>query len=325
LAKRVLVTGGAGFIGSHVAERFLESGWGVSLLDDLSSGKRENVASGTDFHQLDVRSAEAAQLVADGRFDVIVHLAAQMDVRKSVADPVFDAGVNIVGTLNLLEAVRRSPHARECRVVFSSTGGALYGDFVKPPNRESFPKDPESPYAIAKLSVEHYLAYYGRVHGVDGVALRFGNVYGPRQDPHGEAGVVAIFCSRILDAKPLTIFGDGKQTRDYVYVSDVAEAVFRGATQPLPAQERLDSRGFNIGTGIGTPVIDIANTLLRVSESNVAIEYAPPRPGEQQHSYIEITKAMHVLGWKPVVALDAGLLKTFEWCAARYHQQAVRA
>jgi UDP-glucose 4-epimerase len=196
---------------------------------------------------------------------------------------------------------------------------------VKPPNRESFPKDPESPYAIAKLSVEHYLAYYGRVHGVDGVALRFGNVYGPRQDPHGEAGVVAIFCSRILDAKPLTIFGDGKQTRDYVYVSDVAEAVFRGATQPLPAQERLDSRGFNIGTGIGTPVIDIANTLLRVSESNVAIEYAPPRPGEQQHSYIEITKAMHVLGWKPVVALDAGLLKTFEWCAARYHQQAVRA
>jgi len=325
LAKSVLVTGGAGFIGSHVAERFLSAGWRADLLDDFSSGKRENVAGGATLHEVDVRSPDAARIVSEGKYDVIVHLAAQMDVRKSVADPVFDASVNIVGTLNLLEALRGAPSGRECRVVFSSTGGALYGDFVKPPNRESFPKDPESPYAIAKLSVEHYLAYYGRVHGLDCVALRFGNVYGPRQDPHGEAGVVAIFCSRILDGKPITVFGDGKQTRDYVYVADVAEAVFLAATRPLPPQERLDSRGFNIGTGIGTPVIDIASTLLRVSESSVPVEYAAPRPGEQQHSFIEIAKAAQILGWKPMVPLDTGLLKTFEWCAARYNKPAVRA
>ena len=318
MGKRVLITGGAGFIGSHVAERFLDAGWNVELLDDLSSGKRENIPDGATFHQLDVRSSEAAELIARGAFDVIVHLAAQMDVRKSVADPRHDADINIIGTLNLLEAVRRSAKARECRIVFSSTGGVLYGDFVKPPNRETFPKDPESPYAISKLSVEYYLAYYGRVHGIDAVALRFGNVYGPRQDPHGEAGVVAIFCGRILEGKPLTIFGDGRQTRDYVYVGDVAAATVLAATHALPAAERLDVRGFNIGTGVGISVIDIANTLLRVSESSVPIEHAPARAGEQQHSFVDVTKAAHVLGWKPSVALDAGLLKSFEWFSARH-------
>jgi UDP-glucose 4-epimerase len=325
LGKRVLVTGGAGFIGSHVGERFLDAGWTVDLLDDLSSGKRENIPSGATLHHLDVRTADAAKLVTDGRYDVLVHLAAQMDVRKSVADPAFDASVNIVGTLNLVEAVRRLPAAKRCRVVFSSTGGVLYGDFVKPPNRETFPKDPESPYAISKLSVEHYLAYYGRVHGIESVALRFGNVYGPRQDPHGEAGVVAIFCGRILEGRPLTIFGDGKQTRDYVYVGDVAAATMTAATHALPPAERLDARGFNIGTGVGTPVIDIASTLLRVSESNVPVEFAPARAGEQQHSFVDIAKAAQVLGWKPTVTLDAGLLKSFEWFAARNRSTPVRA
>lgn len=322
MAQRVLVTGGAGFIGSHVSELFLDRGWRVEILDDLSTGKRENIPAAATVHLLDVRSPEASRVVRDGSFDVVVHLAAQMDVRKSVADPVYDAGINIVGTLGLLEGVRASPKASSTRVVFSSTGGVLYGDFTTPPNVETFAKDPESPYAISKLSVEHYLAYYGRVHGLDAVSLRFGNVYGPRQDPHGEAGVVAIFCGRILDERALTIFGDGLQTRDYVYVRDVAEATYIAATKRLPRVEKLDSRGFNVGTGVGTPVIDIANALLRASGSSVAIEYAPARAGEQQHSYLDISKAARELGWRPSVGLESGLAESFAWFAARHRAEA---
>ena len=208
----VIITGGAGFIGSHLAERFLREGWTVHIIENLVSGKRENIAGDATFHELDIRDPKAAELVASTKPDVLAHLAAQMDVRRSVEDPMYDASVNVVGSLNLLEAVRTS--SPNTRVVFASTGGAVYGDFTTPPNVETFEKDPESPYAITKLSVEYYLAYYGRVHKLDTVAMRFGNVYGPRQDPHGEAGVVAIFCGRILDGRPLTIYGDGLQTRD---------------------------------------------------------------------------------------------------------------
>ena len=325
MGKRALVTGGAGFIGSHVSELFLDRGWNVEILDDLSTGKRDNIPPGATLHELDIRTPDAARIVREGSFDALVHLAAQMDVRKSVADPVFDAGTNIVGTLGLLEALRGSAVGKKCRVVFSSTGGVLYGDFVKPPNLETYAKDPQSPYAISKLSVEHYLAYYGRVHGMDTVALRFGNVYGPRQDPYGEAGVVAIFCGRILERRPLTIFGDGLQTRDYVYVRDVANATWIAATKALPTAERLDARGFNIGTGIGTPVIDIAQTLLRVSGSRVPFEYAPARAGEQQHSFLNVAKAADVLGWKPSVSLDTGLAESFRWFASRQRPSAVSA
>lgn len=313
MAKRVLITGGAGFIGSHVSERFLDAGWTVEILDDFSSGKRSNVPAQAAAHALDVRTPDAARLVAEGGFDVVVHLAAQMDVRRSVADPAFDAWVNIIGTLNVVEAVRTSARAGKTRVVFSSTGGALYGDFVTPPNREMFSKDPESPYAISKLAVEYYLAYYGRVHGLDSVALRFGNVYGPRQDPHGEAGVVAIFCGRILKGQSLTIFGDGEQTRDYVYVKDVAGATYTAATRTLPPIERLDARGFNIGTGVGTSVNEIARGLLHASGSQVGVEHAPPRAGEQQHSVLAVDKARDVLGWKPSMALADGLAATMQW------------
>jgi UDP-glucose 4-epimerase len=214
MTKRALVTGGAGFIGSHVAELYLERGYDVTIVDNMASGKRPNVPAQATFHELDVGSPDAARLVREGGFDVVSHLAAQIDVRKSVADPMFDATVNVVGTLNLLEAVRAS--GRPTRFIFSSTGGAIYGDFVTPPNDEEFPKDPESPYGIAKLSAEYYMAFYGRIHGLDVVSLRYANVYGPRQDPHGEAGVVAIFCNRLLDGRPLTVFGEGKQTRDHV-------------------------------------------------------------------------------------------------------------
>lgn len=325
MAKRLLVTGGAGFIGSHISEHFLERGWTVEIFDDLSTGKRENVPSAATLHTLDIRSTAAADVVRKGSFDAIVHMAAQMDVRKSVADPVHDASVNIVGTLNLVEALRASPAAKKCRVVFSSTGGALYGEFVTPPNQETFAKDPESPYAITKLGVEYYLAYYGRVHELDAVCLRLGNVYGPRQDPHGEAGVIAIFCGRILEGRPLTVFGDGEQTRDYVYVRDVAAATYLAATKALPAVDRVDARAFNIGTGIGTPVNELARILLRVSDASVPIEYAPPRPGEQQHSFLNVAKAAEVLGWKPSVSLEAGLNESFKWFASRHRETAVRA
>ncbi|MFL5485983.1 MAG: GDP-mannose 4,6-dehydratase [Gemmatimonadaceae bacterium] len=312
---KVLVTGGAGFIGSHVADLFLDKGFEVVIVDDLASGKRENVPSQARFHRVGVNSSEFAGLVKNEKFDVVAHLAAQIDVRKSVADPVNDATINILGTLNLMESLRAS--GARTRVVFTSTGGVLYGDFNTPPNAETYPKDPESPYAIAKLSIEYYLAYYGRVHGMDSVAVRFGNVYGPRQDPHGEAGVVAIFCGRILDNRPLTVFGDGRQTRDYVYVGDVARSVWLAATSPLPQKGRLDARAFNIGTGVGTSVLEIASLLQEAAATKMPIEFAPHRPGEQQESFVNVAKAKSELGWVPEVSLRDGLAQTYNWFAAR--------
>lgn len=314
---RVLVTGGAGFIGSHVADLFLARGYVVDILDNFTSGRHENVDPRWRVHELDIRSEEAARLVKETPYDAIAHLAAQIDVRKSVADPVFDITVNIAGTVNLAEALRQS--RRKTRFVFASTGGALYGDFVQPPNVETYPKDPESPYGIAKLSAEYYLAYFARLHGLDTAAVRFANVYGPRQDPHGEAGVVAIFCGRILDGRPMTVFGDGSQTRDYVYVGDVAEAAFLAATRPLPAAERLDARGFNIGTAVETSVVDLARLLCKVADSNTPIEHAPKRPGEQQRSVVSNDKAASLLGWRPRLTLEEGLTKTYEWFAERHH------
>jgi UDP-glucose 4-epimerase len=316
MSKRALVTGGAGFIGSHVAELYLARGYDVTVIDNLSSGKRENLAPGAAFHEVDVTSPEAARIVREGRFDVISHLAAQIDVRKSVADPVHDATVNVVGTLNLLEAVRQS--GAKTRFLFSSTGGAIYGDFVTPPNDETFPKDPESPYGIAKLSAEYYMAYYGRQHGLDAVALRYANVYGPRQDPHGEAGVVAIFCGRLLDGRPLTVFGEGKQTRDYVFVGDVARANLAAAEGTLPPVERVDARAFNVGTGVETDVNELARLLRKVAGADSPTEYAPARAGEQLRSAVKVDKMARLLGWRPEVSLEDGLAETFQFFAARH-------
>lgn len=313
--KRALVTGGAGFIGSHVSDALLADGWSVTVLDDLSSGKREQVPAAAQFEQADIRSAEAAKLVREGKFDLLCNLAAQMDVRRSVADPSFDADVNIRGSLNLIEAVRTSGHAT--RVIFASTGGAVYGDFVEPPNLETYEKNPESPYGIAKFAVELYLAYYARVHGMDYVALRFANVFGPRQDPHGEAGVVAIFCQRLLAGTPLTVYGDGGQTRDYVYVGDVARAHVLAANGKAIPPGRVDERGINLGTGRETSVIELANGLMRASGRTVALENAPARAGEQRRSVVSIEKARRVLGWTPEVSLEDGLAKTFSWFAQR--------
>jgi UDP-glucose 4-epimerase len=315
MMRKALVTGGAGFIGSHVADLFIDNGWDVTIVDDFSSGKRENLPAKATFHEIGVNSPEFAKLAGTGGFDVVAHLASQIDVRKSVADPIADAATNILGTLNLMESLKKN--AAHTRVVFTSTGGVLYGDFNTPPNFETYPKDPESPYAITKLSVEYYLAYYSRVHDREYAAVRFGNVYGPRQDPHGEAGVVAIFCGRILNDRPLTVFGDGLQTRDYVYVGDVARAVWLAATKPLPEKGRLDARGFNIGTGTGTSVLEIARLLQKTAGSEVPIEFAPHRPGEQQESFVNADKAREILGWAPEVTLSEGLAKTYAWFARR--------
>ena len=314
MPKKALVTGGAGFIGSHVADLYLAEGYEVTIIDDLATGKRANLPPAATFHEMSITSPEAAAIVREGRFDVISHLAAQIDVRKSVVDPVNDATINIVGSLNLLEAVRAS--GAKTRFIFSSTGGALYGDFVTPPSVETYAKDPESPYGIAKLSAELYMAYYARQYGMNCVALRYANVYGPRQDPHGEAGVVAIFCNRILDGRAMTTFGDGSQTRDYVFVKDVARANLAAATRELPPIGQVDARAFNVGTGIETSVNDLADALNRASGAPVPIERAPARAGELQRSAVQNEKAQRLLGWSPQVSLDEGLAETFAFFAA---------
>ena len=311
-----LITGGAGFIGSHVAERFLAEGWEVHIVDSLITGKRANLPANATFHEVDIRSRAAADVVAQVRPAVMVHLAAQMDVRKSVLDPRFDADCNVLGSVQLLEAVRE--HSPATRIVFSSTGGAVYGDATVPPNTETYSKDPESPYAIAKLAVEYYLAYYARIHGVESAVLRYANVYGPRQDPHGEAGVVAIFCGRLLQGRALTVFGDGRQTRDYVYVGDVVDATWRAATQPLPPVGLLDARAFNVGTGIATDVLTLAAVMSSVAGVSTPIEHAPERPGEQRTSYLDITKIGATLGWRPGVSLEEGLRRSYEWFEAQH-------
>ena len=314
--ERVLVTGGAGFIGSHVADRFIAAGHDVTVIDDLSRGRRIQVPDRATFHALDIRSPEAARLVREGGYDLVAHLAAQIDVRVSVDDPAHDAAVNVLGTLNLLEAARNATGGRRPRFILASTGGALYGDFVTPPNVEEYAKDPDAPYGIGKLAAELYMAYYGRIHGMECVALRFGNVYGPRQDPHGEAGVIAIFCGRLQEGRDLTIFGDGSQTRDYIYVGDVADAFVTAASAPLPAAAKLDARGYNIGTGVETSVVELAEMLRRASGKDVAIQLAPKRPGELQRSVLDPRKAERELGWKARVGLEEGLKETYRWAAA---------
>ena len=316
MSGRALVTGGAGFIGSHVADLLLANGFDVTVIDNLVSGNRDQVPKAATFQEVDITDEGASRLVRESDFDVICHLAAQIDVRKSVADPAYDSRVNIGGALNLLEAMRQSGK-RSTRFIFSSTGGAVYGDLVEPPTAEEASKDPQSPYGTAKLSVEYYMGYYARVHGLETVALRYANVYGPRQDPHGEAGVVAIFCNRLLDGTPLTIFGDGKQTRDYVYVGDVARANLLAATRPLPPIGAIDARAFNIGTSVETDVVELARLLRGIAGADVEAKHAPERAGEQRRSAVDVRKAQRVLGWQPKMALRDGLTETYRYFAAR--------
>jgi len=313
--RKALVTGGAGFIGSHVVEAFLRAGFAVTVIDDLSSGFRENVPRDVTLHVTDIASGDTTRLVRDGGFAAIAHLAAQTDVRKSVADPKQDAAVNIIGTLNVLEAVRSIPPDERPRIVFASTGGALYGggDTLQRPTPESAPTNPDAPYGNAKLAAEYYLAYYGRVWGVEAITLRFGNVYGPRQNPNGEAGVIAIFSGRIVSGEPLIVYGSGDQTRDYVYVADVADAFLAAATQRIPGAGDITARAFNIGTGVETSVSALITMLGKVTSTVPFTKHEPARAGEISRSVLDARKAREHFGWRPEVDLRRGLELTVDW------------
>ena len=300
---RVLLTGGAGFIGSHVAEALLERGHEVALVDDLSSGKRANVPEGAVFYEADVRSG-CGEVFVEFRPEALSHQAAQMDVRRSVREPDFDADVNVIGTVRLLQNCVRHDVSR---VVFASTGGAVYGEQREFPAPEDHPQYPVSPYGVSKLAGERYLHYYHAQYGLSYRALRYANVYGPRQDPHGEAGVVAIFCGNLAAGRPSTIFGTGGQTRDYVYVHDVARA------NVLALEKEVPSEAYNVGTGIETSVNQIYDLLRQASGKDLPPEYAPARPGDQSRSSVNPSLAALALGWRPEVQLAAGLEETFRY------------
>jgi len=308
--KRALVTGGAGFIGSHVADHYLMEGDEVTVIDDLSTGRRDNVPADAVFVQCDIGSPEARQLLESRPFDVLNHHAAQIDVRVSVLDPVLDATTNILGLLNLLEGARTGGTRR---VVFASSGGVVYGESAALPHPEQARKLPVSPYGVSKLTSEFYLAAYAQLHSMEVVSLRYANVYGPRQNPHGEAGVVAIFCSRIRAGKGLTVYGEGEQTRDYVHVTDVARANMAATTWSGSNVGSIDAAAFNVGTGVETSVNELAKTLIDATGVAVPIEHAAARPGELQRSSVQIDKAARELNWGPQYELKDGLINTFEW------------
>lgn len=313
---RTLVTGGAGFIGSTLVDRLLAEGFAVDAVDDLSSGSLANLSearSGRDhdfsFHRLDIRSEQVVELMSRRRPEVVFHLAAQADVRVSVERPAFDAEVNVVGMVNVLEGARRAGSAK---VVFASSGGTIYGN-VDPhdlPVRESHPQRPASPYGAAKKAAFDYLGVYRDLHELEFTSLALANVYGPRQDPNGEAGVVAIFAGRLLAGEPCTIFGDGGQTRDFVYVDDVVDAFVRSA-----------SRGggllVNVGTGVETSVNTLHATLTRSAGVTSTAVYAPPRPGELVRSALDPGRAAIHLGWKPWTTLEEGCRATLDWFRSR--------
>ena len=292
---RAIVTGGAGFVGSHVVEELLRRGDDVLALDDLSSGKRENLPEGARLEVVDVREPLAEHFPGA---DVCFHLAAQVDVRVSVERPAHDAQVNVLGTIWVLEAAR----CHGTQVVLASTGGAIYGECERPAPEDS-QRRPLAPYGVSKLAAEEYLAAYNRLHGTRHVSLRYGNVYGPRQDPHGEAGVVAIFLGRLAEGEQARIFGDGRQTRDYVYAGDVARATLAA----------VDHEGvFNVGTGIETSVLELYELCRRVAGSDLEAEAAPARLGDLQRSVLDVSLAERELGWRPETGLEEGLRLTWE-------------
>jgi UDP-glucose 4-epimerase len=299
---RVVATGGAGFIGSHLVDALVERGDEVIMIDDLSTGSSQNLNPEAEFHQLDIRSRQAAELIRRRRPDAIAHHAAQMSVSRSVREPAFDADVNLIGSLNLLEAARQA----EARFVFASTGGALYGDADVLPTPESYPAWPVSPYGVSKLSFEHYLHCYGVQHGLSYVALRYANVYGPRQNPHGEAGVVAIFCLKLLSGEEPTIYGDGGQTRDFIHAADVVRA-------NLAALDSDQTGHFNVGTGRQCDINAVFELIRERMGSSLGKRHGPARPGDQRTSVLDSSLIAEKLGWRPKVSLEEGLADTVNW------------
>jgi UDP-glucose 4-epimerase len=312
---RALVTGGAGFIGSNLVDALLDRGDDVTVIDNLASGKRENLdgalARGAGFEEADIRDAERMLAVlSSARPDIVFHLAAQIDVRTSIKDPAWDAGVNVVGTINLLEAARQTGVKR---VVNTSTGGAIYGDAEVMPTPETAPARPMAAYGQSKFCAEAYCGWYERLYGLSSVILRYGNVYGPRQDPHGEAGVVAIFCGKVLAGERPRIYGDGRQTRDYTYVGDIVAANLAAAAHP-------EAHGaYNIGTGTESTVVDVLSALRQAAglgEGELEPQFAPARTGELQRSSLDVTRARVELGFTADTDLVTGMKPTLEWARA---------
>jgi UDP-glucose 4-epimerase len=306
---QALVTGGAGFIGSTIVDRLLAEGWRVDVVDDLSSGSLGNLAAARalpdrrfSFHRLDVASPAVTDLIVHRRPDVIFHLAAQIDVRVSVARPAHDATINILGSLNVFEG---AVAAGVSKVLFAGSGGTLYGTPSEYPTKETAPQQPEAPYGVAKKAVGDYLHYYRTERGLEYTVLALANVFGPRQDPHGEAGVVAIFCNKLLDRERPTIFGDGSQTRDFVFVDDVADAFVRGV-------EKGGGLLLNIGTGVETSVQQLFDTMAKLTGFKEPAQYAPARAGEVQRSSLDASRAELHIGWKPFTTVEAGLARTLE-------------
>lgn len=306
--SKAVVTGGAGFIGANLVDRLVDEGTEVLVVDNLSTGILSRLAPARErgrvhIHQIDVRRPELRQVVVGFTPQVVFHLAAQIDVRASVVDPAFDADVNVIGTINVLQAARE---AAVERVVFASSGGATFGETEHIPTREGEPRRPESPYGVSKKVVDDYLDYYRRTHGIDYMSLGFSNVYGPGQDPHGEAGVVAIFAGDLLSGRTATIYGDGKQTRDYVFVEDITDACWRAALQGGGAY-------LNIGTGVETSVTELYDKMAAIVGTDAAPRHAAARPGEQLRSCLDPSRAAKDLGWEPWTTLDEGLAQTINW------------
>jgi len=320
---KILVTGGAGFIGSHVVDALLAAGHQPGVLDDLSSGSPDNLPAGVPLHRGDIADADAVERAfAAERPEAVCHQAAQMSVSRSVREPGFDARVNVLGLINVLDAAIR--HAVR-RFVFASSGGVLYGDVTRPAP-ESAPAGPVSPYGITKWVGERYLEFYAREHGLEAVALRYSNVYGPRQNPHGEAGVVAIFCRRYLSGEAATVNGDGRYVRDYVYGSDVARANLAALTAGPPAIRPGTLTSLNVGTGHGTDVNELEKLLRTSMQTTLAARgrpqplppprHGPARAGDLRSNMVDPTHAAEVLGWRPEVGLADGLARTAAWFAA---------
>jgi len=301
---KVLVTGGAGFIGSHVVDRLLAAGHAVDVVDNLATGQRERVPTAARLHVCDLRDSRLDAVLAAAKPAVVVHIAAQAAVSRSVADPRFDASVNVLGTIALLEACRR---AGVRRAVYTSTGGAAYGDTDVLPTPEDHPLRPASPYGVSKVTAERYLECWAGLTGGRALTLRLANVYGPRQDPAGEAGVIAIFASRLLSGASCIVNGDGEQTRDYVYVGDVADAVARAVAS-------VDVVGIaNIGTGAETTVNEIYRRLALLTDVRRAAEHGPAKPGEQRRSLLDTARAKSLLRWSSTTSVDEGLTETVNW------------
>jgi len=301
---KIMVTGGAGFIGSHVVDTFLANGYKVVVVDDLSTGRLSNLNPDATFYQVDIRSPEMEEIFVEEEPDFIDHHAAQMDVRRSVDDPLFDAEVNVLGSIKLIELARKH---QVKRFIYISTGGAVYGEPEYLPCDEAHPVNPICPYGASKHTVEHYLYMYQELYDLDYVVLRYPNVYGPRQDPHGEAGVVAIFTGQMLKGEQVVINGDGKQERDFVYVEDCARANLLALTAENP------NTIFNLGYGYGTSINDIYSNLKEATDYKMSAINGPEKAGETQRIYLEASKARQEMDWMPTVGLEEGLGKTVEY------------